>query len=182
MSPKWKSWFRVMPAGEDNVAAAAVLMVGIAVRGQTEWRAFVETPSGRSAVFSSDAYDEFQWLLRRTRPFDFLFDCDGGECFLLGLRNPAKVPFLTRSDFTRPEQVRELVESLEKQRVRFVWCQPDREDLPGARLPPSGDHLGPFLAYLRSHYHVAKSFPNFDQLWERNPEPHQEAPQKRSIH
>jgi hypothetical protein len=162
-------------------AGAVLLMVGIAVHRQTEWRGFLDTPSGRIVVLSSDTYDEYQWLLRRTRPFDFFFDCDGGMHFLLGLRNPAKVPFLTRSDFTRPEQVRDVVESLEKQRVRYLRCEPDRDDLPGARVPLSGDHLGPLRAYLRRHYQVVKIFPGGEIFWERSPEPIGETPQKTSI-
>jgi len=32
-----------------------------------------------------------------------------------------------------------------------------------------GDHLGPLRAYLHAHYHVVKTFSDWDQIWERNP-------------
>ncbi len=40
--------------------------------------------------------------------------------FTLGLRNPTPVDFLTDSDYTRPEQVQEVIRALAEYRVRFV--------------------------------------------------------------
>jgi hypothetical protein len=160
---------------------AAVLIVGVALRRQTQWRIYLAAPSGRSVLFSSDVYDPFQWLLDRTRPAEFFFDCWGGLYFPLGLRNPTQVPLLSRSDFTRPEQVRNVVEALEKQRVRLVRCAPDNDDMPGAWEPPAGDHLGPLRTYLLTHYHVVKTFPGGYTFWERNPEPIEETPSKASV-
>jgi len=31
-----------------------------------------------------------------------------------------------------------------------------------------GDHLAPLRVDLAAHYHVAKTFSNLDQIWERN--------------
>ena len=71
-------------------------------------------------------------------------DCD--EYFLLGLRNPAEVSFVTDSIYTRPEQVQNAVEMLEKHRVQFVmwsaWLDVPRS--PGA----DGSAEAPLRVYL----------------------------------
>ena len=101
--------------------------------------------------------------------FGVSFDASGsGFYFLFGLRNPAPVPFLTPTDYTRPEQVQDVVEGLESRRVPYVvwplwldsWYYHN----------PAFDHLDPLRAYLRHHYHVVKTFENYDydQIWKRN--------------
>jgi hypothetical protein len=66
----------------------------------------------------------------------------------LGLRSPARVSFLSGTDYMRPEQVQDLVENLESHGVQIVhWCP----DLDTSTRPD--DHLGPLRDYLRSHYH-----------------------------
>ncbi len=78
------------------------------------------------------------------------------------------MPFLTPTDYTRPEQVQAVLEGLEGRRVRYVvW--PFWLDSWPYRIPAS-DHLGPLCAHLRGHYHVVKSFEDYDQdqIWERN--------------
>ena len=108
-------------------------------------------------------------MFERTHPSEYFLEGDWPSLyFLLGLRDPASVPFLSNTDYTRPEQVADVVESLERHRVRFVlWSL--RLDLHDPRDPAGGDHLGPLRAYLRAHYHVAKSFANGEWIWERNP-------------
>ena len=88
-------------------------------------------------------------------------------CFALGLGDPAQVPFVTTTEYTRPQQVHNVINGLEKHQVRFVvWYA-------GLNLPDSPrnshDNLGPLRAYLRQHYHIAKSFATSDMILERNP-------------
>lgn len=150
--------------------AGLVLAVAEPVDTQLAWRAYLDAPAGRTAFLDSDAYETSQWLLHRTRPSDFLFrGIYPDYYFLLGLRDPARVPYVTATDFTPPWQVEEVVESLERHQVRFVlwsvWL-----DVPfGYRT--QGDHLKPLRAYLLEHYHVVKTFAtaDFEQVWERNP-------------
>ena len=108
-------------------------------------------------------------MFDHTRPSEYFLEGHWPSFyFLLGLRNPASVPFLSNTNYTRPEQVREAVESLERHRVRFVLWTLVLE-LPDPRDPPGGDHLGPLRAYVRAHYHVAKTIGDDEWIWERNP-------------
>jgi hypothetical protein len=87
--------------------------------------------------------------------------------FMLNVRNPAEVPFLTTSDYTRPEQVLNVLNGLQAHRVRFVMWWPEL-DLPDDAAHPEGDHLGPLRAYLSRHYRVVKTFTDGTQVWERS--------------
>lgn len=157
-----------------------VLMVGTAWHRQNEWKVYLDAPSGRVAFFDPAAHERYQWLLDRTRPSEFLFDASLADIYFpLLLRSPAKVPFVTATDYTRPAQVRDVVEALENRRVRLVLWEFDLDS--GAGGPPSGDHLSPLRAYLRTHYHVVGTFPNLDQVWERNSERIGETPQKACV-
>jgi len=133
----------------------------------------LDTPRGRIAFASTtfaepEAYEKFEWLLHRTRPSEFFFNArDADMYFMLNLRTPAEVPFLTTSDYTRPEQVLDVLNGLQAHRVRFVMWWPEL-DLPDDAAHPEGDHLGPVRAYLRRHYHVVKTFTDGTQVWERS--------------
>jgi hypothetical protein len=137
---------------------------------QTGTRAYLDAPVGRLAFLDSNRYAKYRWVLDRTRSGDFFFQADDVDLYFpLGLRNPTEVSFVTPTPYTRPEQVRSVVEMLDKHRVRFViwsaWLDVPREASPGR------DPLGPLRAYLHAHYHAVKSFSDADlqQAWERNP-------------
>ena len=129
--------------------------------------------SGRVALLDAGVGERLPWLRDRTRPGDFIFQASNCNLYyLLGLRNPAQVPFLTAAGFTRPEQVQDVVEALERSQARFVlwglwldtpYCNPDRQFDPR--------RLAPLRNYLRTHYHLVRNFgdPDYDQVWERNP-------------
>jgi hypothetical protein len=136
---------------------------------QTDWRATLEAPVGRAAFLEPDRYQKFKWVAGHTRPGDFFFQ--GSDCdllYLLDLRDPAKVPFVTLSGFTPSQQVADVIDGLDKRRVQFVlwsvWL-----DVP---LHPQrgGDPLPPLRKYLKDHYHVVGIFgePDYEQVWERN--------------
>ncbi len=130
------------------------------------WRDVLDLPSGRTAFLSKDRYNQFAWLLGHTHQGEFLFDASRlpSLYFPLDLRDPAQVTLLTTTDYTRPEQVQNLLESLENHKVRLVYWSADL-DRPEDPLE-SGDHLGPLRAYLRGHYRVIKILGD-DQIWER---------------
>ena len=116
-------------------AGGLLALVSQPVIAQTGWKGYIESPTGRAALLDPDHYEKYRWLLAHTHPGDFFFqadDCD--EYFLLGLRNPAEVSFVTDSIYTRPEQVQNAIEMIEKHRVRFVmwsaWLDVPRS--PGA--------------------------------------------------
>lgn len=139
---------------------------------QTGWHGYLDSPTGRAAFLDPGRYEKYRWVLDRTRAGDFFFQADDCDMYFpLGLRNPSQIYFVTASDFTRPEQVQNVVESLERERVRFVawsvWLDVPR----GESL--EGDHLAPLRAYLHAHYQVVKNFtdPDFGVAWERKGPP-----------
>jgi len=147
---------------------ALLLAVGepLRVQNQKRWQ-FLDAPSGRLALEGSNVFDEYEWLLRVTRPRAFAFASFHPEVyFALHLRNPTEVPFVLNTGYTRPEQVRNVVESLERRRVRFVLWSKLSESEFGRRA--QGNHLEPLLRYLRSRYRPVKSFPDLDEVWERS--------------
>ena len=151
----------------------AVVLVGQSVIAQTDWRAYLDTPAGRVALLDSGVCERLQWLRDRTRPGDFIFQAsDCNLYYLLGLQNPAPVSFITATGYTRPEQVQDVVEALERSQARFVlwaiWLDTPRFD---SEKHFNTAHLAPIRDYLRTHYHLVRNYgdPDYEQVWERNP-------------
>ena len=140
---------------------------------QTGLLGYLDAPTGQAAFVSStfsepEAYEKFRWLADRTQPWEFFYNArDADMYFLLELSNPAPVPFVTTSDYTRPEQVEQVIEGLERYQVRFVLWWPEL-DLPEDANQPAADHLGPLRGYIRSHYRVVKTFEDGSQIWNRS--------------
>jgi hypothetical protein len=166
-------WFLTRPGFAEKVflwglcAFALVLSVVRVLSTQTRWRATLDLPTGQTAFQDPRAYEMHRWMLQHTRSPGFLFE----EAFpllnfSLNLQNPARVPFLTETDYTRPEQVSEVVRALETNKVHFivrsVWL-----DYP-LNESDRGDHLEPLRIYVRSHYHFVRQFGN-EEVWERTP-------------
>ena len=150
-------------------AWATVLALAIArpVVAQTRWKAVLSLPTGRTAFFEPVLYEKCKWVSERTQPSDYFFG-DHLVAFALRLRYAGRVPFLRPTDYTRPEEVQDAVQALEKHQVRFVSWYSGLDHEAEAVLHPAGDHLDPMRGYLREHYHVAEMFSNGDQIWERN--------------
>jgi hypothetical protein len=146
-------------------------LIGLAIPTlavQLGWKRYLDSPTGRVALLDPDRYEKYRWVLKHTHPGDFYFqadDCD--EYFLLGLRNPARVPFITDSAYTRPEQVQNAIQMLEKHRVQFVmWSA----WLDAPRHPGADGSAAPIRAYLHANYHPVRDFEDqFAEVWERNP-------------
>ena len=118
----------------------------------------------RTAFLNREAYDRYCWAASQTQPSDFFF---GGLFpdfyFILQLRNPGPVAFITPYEYTRPEEVQALLAGLEQHHVKtLLWT-------PALDVPTSsqGDHLPPLRLYIRQHYHVSSTFPEY-QVWTRN--------------
>jgi len=146
--------------------AAALWMLAKPVRMQTHWRAYLDLPSGRTAFLDPPFRDRYQWFAAHTRPSEFFFDAEWPNLYFpLYLRDPARVPFLTPTNYTRPEQVQEVIESLEAHPVRYVlWTT--SLDIPDDSNP-AADHLASLRAYLRTYYHPVKTFGTEDEVWEK---------------
>ncbi|MGB6979045.1 MAG: hypothetical protein WBD66_07555, partial [Candidatus Acidiferrales bacterium] len=112
--------------------------------------------------------DKYAWLAARTRPTDYILDAASLPriYFPLGLRNPAAVPFLTITNYTRPEQVADAVAALEHKPVELVVWSPYLKSLDDSDDP--ADHLNPVRDYLRDHYHPIKIFPDGDSVLAKN--------------
>jgi len=141
-----------------------VLMVAFPVEKQLHWRAYLDLPSGHMAFLNRDAYEKYAWAASQTHASDFFF---GGFYpdfyFLLDLRNPGPVPFVTPFEYTRPSEVQAVIDGLEQHRVKLVLWTPSL-DMPEN---PQGDHLGPLRAYIHRRYRVGQNFTEF-QVWLRN--------------
>jgi hypothetical protein len=152
-----------------RAAWATVLVLAIArpIAAQTRWRAILDLPTGRTAFFEPVLYEKCKWVAERTRPSEYFFG-DHLIAFELRLRNPSRVPFLRPTDYTRPDEVQDAVEQLEKHQVRFVSWYRGLDGEAEAVLHPAGDHLAPMRAYLQERYRIAKTFSNGDEIWVRN--------------
>lgn len=165
-------WFLSCPGVLEKVlrtslwAFALMLAVAEPLRVQKHLTPCLDTPSGRVAFSAPDLYERYRWIRNHTQPSEFFYQADWADTyFVLGLRNPTPMSFITRSDYTRPEQVQDVMRALDEQPPRLVlWSV-------GLDYPwfdsSEADHLSPLRAYLRSHYRVLGVLPNGDQVWER---------------
>ena len=142
---------------------ALTLAVAEPIARQRHWRGYLDLPTGRTAFLDPALYEEYRWIFERTHSDEPFFG-DQLVSFALRLRDPAEIDFITPDDYTRPEQVADLVQGLERERVRYVLWYPDLDSPPST----AADHLGPLRAYLRNHYHIARIFDHGDKVWERN--------------
>jgi hypothetical protein len=142
--------------------AVVVLAILKPVVTQTRWKAYLNLPTGRTVFFQPDYYEKAKWLAERTQPAEYFFG-NTSLFFALRLRNPSRVPFLSATDYTRPEEVRDVVQSLEEHRVNFVSRFAGLDD----PVNNAGNHLAPLQLYLHDHYHVGKKFSNGDEFLER---------------
>jgi len=135
---------------------------------QLRSKTFLDLPTGRTAFVQPAFYDECRWLLARKSPEDTLF---GNHLlsFALLMKSVGRVPFVTSTEYTRPEEVQDAIQALEKFQVRFVSWYAGIDTSTDAARHPEGDHLGPLRVYLHRHYRLAGTFSNGDQIWERNP-------------
>jgi len=139
-----------VPGRRVLAAAAAMLVLGGVVDSavvQLHRVRRLDLPTGRVVCGNNLLCDEVVEIGSRTRPGQWLFG-DMEASFPLGLRNPARIPFLSTTEFTRPEQVAEVIDALERHRVCCVIFTHE-DDQPE---PPVADHLGPFREYMRAHY------------------------------
>lgn len=163
-------WF-LRPEGPGGQASSrlllgytTILLVALPLAKQLHHPSYLNLPTGRVAFLNPDAYDRYRWASSKTQPSDYFF---GGLFpdfyFILKLRNPAPVAFVTPYEYTRPEEVQAVLAGLEQHHVKtLLW-------VPALDLPtnPQGDHLPPLRRYIREHYHVSSTLPEYD-VWTRN--------------
>jgi hypothetical protein len=150
---------RVVAAGLTIIATG--LVVALPIAKQIHHSPTLALPAGRTAFLNRDALDRYTWVASHTKPSDYFFGGFYADFYFpLDLRNPGPVPFVTATQYTRPEEVQQVVAGLEKHHVHAaLWAL--ALDMPD---DPQGDNLAPLRAYLRAHYHVVDKFPDFDAL------------------
>ena len=154
------------------VAAALLVLVSIGL-AQTRSRhisasARLELPGGHVAL-RPQVFEKLNWLTDRTKPGDFFFQAAWNSFYLpLQLRNPVFLDLLEASALTDPQYVDLTIRQLETKPVHYIlW--PPRLNAPDPSYGGEKQyHLAPFRDYLRSHYRLVQSFPDNDEIWERN--------------
>jgi len=125
-------------------------------------------PAGK-AVVSAESDEKFCWFMQHTRPGDLFFQAQWINLYptlTLELRSPAFVDDLRPSEATRPEYVALTVRQVEQQQVKYILWSP-RLVSPDEPHRYGQDHLGPFRAFLTSHYRRVQVFSDRDEIWER---------------
>ena len=143
-------------------ALVLILTIVRPIETQLRWKGIIDLPTGRTAFFEPAEYAEIEWLSERVHPSEYFFG-DQMLCLYLKQRNPSRVAYVTPYAFTRPEEIKDLIQGLEEHQVRFVtWYA-------GLDTPtdPKGNYLGPLRRCLEHHYYVAASFSNGHKIWER---------------
>jgi hypothetical protein len=143
--------------------AVLVLAVVKPLVTQTRRKAYLDLPTGRTVFFQPAMYEKTKWVAERTQPGEYFFG-DQLLSFALRLRNPTPVPFLRPTDYTRPEEVRDVVQALEQHQVSLVSWYFGLD----APLDSPGNNLSPLVRYLNGHYHVEVTFLNGDKIWVRD--------------
>jgi hypothetical protein len=147
------------------LAVVAILLAVVApVRLQARQHPYLDLPAGRAAFSDPAQFQEYRWLLNRTRPGQYFF---GMPPYFTAfhLVNPAAIEGFHPSDYTRPEQVVALVEALKAHPVPLIVFRQSRSYL---FVPDSEqNHLGPFRDYVSGNYRMVKTFPSGDEMWEK---------------
>jgi hypothetical protein len=144
--------------------ASVALAIAVPIRAQTRWTVYLDLPAGRSALQNPALFEEYSWVLGHTRPGQFFW----GLPPLyppFHLKNPGAIDGFDASDYTRPEQVVDLVKAIETHHLPLLILPQSLNVLRSTGSP--SDHLEPFRVYLRQRYRLTRTFTSRDDLWER---------------
>jgi len=155
-------------AGVRIKTVLAVATIAFAIeaplRAQTRWQGYLDLPAGRMALNDHALYEEFTWVLANTRTGQFFYGMP--PLYVpFHLRNPAAVDTFEMTEYTRPEQITELVQALETHDVPLLIMRNSKEFLQAA--PSPADHSEPLRAYVLKNYRLVRSFATGDDVWEK---------------
>lgn len=144
----------------------AFFIVLLPVYRQRQWHAVLDLPTGKTAFIDRSEFQEYEWLAQRTRPSESFFN-QGGIGLYLSLNNPTASEFVNDGEFTRPEQVDEVIRTLRQRPPHFIVLSPS-----GSASFSVHDHSGPFLRYVYDHYRRVQIFwpdghSRAEEIWER---------------
>jgi len=165
------TWLVSQPSHAYKLARRLLFILAVffalllSLHRQTQFHGVLNLPVGRAAFSDPLEFREFQWFAQRTHPSEPFFN-DGTLGLYLSLNNPTPVEFITYDEFTRPEQVTAIVQSLQRQPPHFIAAQPEDMESSG-----SHDHGGPFRQYLHDHYDLVQTFDKDhsyyrEEIWE----------------
>lgn len=155
--------------GQFAAKALAALSAAIALSlivGVHRHRCYRLTlPAGKVAIFDSDIADVYNSMVQRTKPGQWFFGLPS-LTLPLGLRNPTPIEAPAPGDYTRPQQIAEVIAGLERTKTPLLLLRPSMyvPHLLGYRA----DHLQPFQFYLFEHYQRTSTFTTGDEIWERS--------------
>jgi len=137
--------------GARRLISGALALAGVAALAEMAVAAvrpiyLFEGARGPVALLRRSDYQNTFWLAQIARPGDRLFGSPTLN-FIAGLGNPSKLEWVEPDAYTRPEQVRDLLDAFNRHPTRFIVFS----DEPGDQAEV-GDNLQPFRAYLREHY------------------------------
>ena len=157
--------------------AAITLAIVMSIHIQIKWHAYLDLPSGKTAFLDPALCEEYRWFLAYTHPGQYLFGLPP-LYYAFHMRNPASIEGFHASEYTRPQQVIELIDALESHRVPFIVIRQSNDFLRVSTSP--SDHLTPFRIYLSRNYQVVRNFSTGDDVWRRieavAPEPFKDKP------
>jgi hypothetical protein len=147
-------------------ASVAVSLVALPLYSQIRWKGVLQAPAGKVFEYDRGEYDRLSWMIAHTVPGEYVFWGSSqapAPYYLLELKNPIKLPFLTNNGYTLSRQVSEAVRDLQQSQPQLVyWAAELNAD---QAEDHSGDHLDPLRAYVRDRYEPLKTFANGDRVW-----------------
>jgi hypothetical protein len=154
-----------------SVNFVSILVIGLGAAQtwsrQTRPAMAMELPAVRAVVLPG-TFEKLDWLAQRTKPEDFFFQAGWTSLYLpLHLRNPFFVDVLEDTALTDAKDVECTVQQMATKPVRYILWSP-RLNAPDTFFGERQYHLAAFRDYLHAHYHLAYTFFDNDEVWEKN--------------
>lgn len=157
--PRWRLAAKGLAA--LSIAIAFALIAGVHLHRYYP----LTLPAGKVVVLDPEIAEVYRSMAQRTRPGQWFFGLPS-LTLPLQLRNPTPIEAPAPGDYTRPQQIAEVIAGLERTRTPLLLLRPSMyvPHLLGYRA----DHLEPFQSYLFTHYRKTRVLATGDEVWERN--------------
>jgi hypothetical protein len=153
---KWEHWVR-----RAMWTVGVVMIVYLPVSRQLHTQYYLDLPTGRTGFVNVQHYEKMHWFAERTRPGETFFN-EPLIAFALSLSSPTSIDNVMQGQFTRPEQVDELLSSLTAHKTQYIFLYSDLY-----KNPHGSDNLEPLRHYMVENYRLVKD-DTAGQVWERN--------------
>jgi hypothetical protein len=146
-------------------AIGLLFFLALPFQMQRHWHGYLDLPTGRTAFLDPTEFEQFQWFAEHTHAGDSFVGVPL-YAFALSLNDPTPVDYLTDTDYTTVDQVAAAIRGVETHRTPMI-AEFYLDVSQRYATHPGRSNLAPFLAYVRSNYHLTKIFSNL-KVWERN--------------